>query len=115
MVHEMRLKNAPFEKIKTREKTIELRLLDKKRSKIRVGDTIKFSLVADNSECINTKVINLYFADSFPELFKEIPIDKCGIEKVEKQGTNPINMEEYYSQEKQLEYRVVGIEIELIK
>lgn len=114
MVHEMRLNSIPFEKIKTKEKTIELRLLDKKRSKIRVGDTIRFSQVANNSECIDTKVVNLYFADSFPELFKEIPLNKCGIENVEKQRTNPINMEEYYSQEKQLKYRVVGIEIELV-
>lgn len=65
MVHEMKLRNIPFEKIKTKEKTIELRLLDKKRSKIRIGDTIRFSLVENNNESINTKVINLYFADSF--------------------------------------------------
>ena len=114
MVHEMKLRNIPFEKIKTKEKTIELRLLDKKRSKIRIGDTIRFPLVENNNESINTKVINLYFADSFPKLFKEIPLNKCGIENVEKQRNNPINMREYYSQEELLKYRVVGIEIELI-
>lgn len=44
MVHEMKLRNIPFEKIKTKEKTIELRLLDKKRSKIRIGDEEVFEL-----------------------------------------------------------------------
>lgn len=52
MVHEMKLRNIPFEKIKTKEKTIELRLLDKKRSKIRIGDTIRFSLVENNNEYV---------------------------------------------------------------
>lgn len=114
MVHEMRLRKKPFDKIKTKEKTIELRLLDKKRKKIQIGDTIRFSLASCNDEYIDTKVVNLYYADSFSELFKEIPLNKCGAEDGDTPNANLINMDEYYSKEIQLKYSVVGIEIELV-
>ena len=40
MIHEMRLNNEPFNKIKEGTKTVELRLLDEKRKTLRVGDKI---------------------------------------------------------------------------
>ena len=39
----MKLNKEPFEKIKSGEKTIELRLYDEKRRKIKAGDTICFN------------------------------------------------------------------------
>ena len=44
MVHELRLNKEPFESIKAKTKTIEMRLYDDKRKKIQVGDIIIFSL-----------------------------------------------------------------------
>ena len=41
VVHHMKLHASPFEKIKSGEKTIELRLFDEKRRQIKVGDTIR--------------------------------------------------------------------------
>ena len=42
MTHNMKLNDAPFETIKNGKKTIELRLYDEKRRKIKIGDTICF-------------------------------------------------------------------------
>ena len=42
MLHNMKLQPEPFEKIKCGQKTYELRLLDTKRQKVSVGDTIEF-------------------------------------------------------------------------
>lgn len=43
MTHYMKLNTEPFEKIEKGEKTIELRLFDKKRRTVRTGDIIEFS------------------------------------------------------------------------
>ena len=43
-MHEMNLQEAPFRMIKNKTKTIELRLYDEKRRKIKPGDTIEFNL-----------------------------------------------------------------------
>lgn len=40
MVYQMRLRREPFEKIRSGEKTIELRLFDEKRQKLKVDDEI---------------------------------------------------------------------------
>ena len=42
MIHEMKLNKEPFEKIRDGKKTIELRLNDEKRQRVRVGDSIVF-------------------------------------------------------------------------
>ena len=39
MVHEMKLHESPFKKIKSGKKTVELRLYDDKRRKINIGDS----------------------------------------------------------------------------
>ena len=43
MLHEMKLNENPFERMKNGTKTIEFRLNDEKRKKIKIGDKITFS------------------------------------------------------------------------
>ena len=43
MTHYMNLCSEPFNSIKNKEKIYELRLLDPKRQKLKVGDTITFT------------------------------------------------------------------------
>lgn len=50
MIHEMRLNNEPFNKIKEGTKTVELRLLDEKRKTLRVGDKIIFTNRTNNEK-----------------------------------------------------------------
>ena len=50
MVHVMKLKNDPFQKIKTGKKTVELRLYDNKRRQLDIGDDIIFTNLSYSPE-----------------------------------------------------------------
>jgi len=52
MKHEMKLHDDPFQLIKLGTKTIELRLLDEKRSLINIGDSIEFTNRLTNEKII---------------------------------------------------------------
>lgn len=110
MIHNMKLHASPFEKIKSGEKTIELRLYDKKRQQIQAGDKIIFTNNATD-ETLETKVIKLHRYDSFAELYKALPLLKCGYTAEDVEKAHPSDMEQYYSAEDQSKYGVVGIEI----
>ena len=49
MLHKMKLQESPFERIKNGTKTVEFRLYDEKRSKIKIGDQIEI-IVVDNTD-----------------------------------------------------------------
>jgi len=109
-VHKMKLNSTPFEMIKSGEKTIELRLFDEKRQKIKVGDKIVFT---DNTtgETHNTTVVKLHRFNTFNELYKSLPLLKCGYTTENVDKATPSDMEQYYSVEEQEKYGVVGIEL----
>ena len=109
-VHKMKLNSTPFEMIKSGEKTIELRLFDEKRQKIKVGDKIVFT---DNTtgETLNTTVTKLHRFNTFNELYKSLPLLKCGYTTENVDKATPADMEQYYSVEEQNKYGVVGIEL----
>lgn len=108
MKHKMNLQHEPFVKIKAKTKTIEMRLFDKKRSKISVGDDIVF---VDNStkEVITCKVTNLFKYKNFDELYSNH--DKISIGYSEDEIANSNDMLVYYSIEQIEKYGVVGIEL----
>ncbi|MBE6641230.1 MAG: 23S rRNA (uracil(1939)-C(5))-methyltransferase RlmD [Ruminococcaceae bacterium] len=108
--HQMKLHEAPFESIKKGDKTIELRLYDEKRKKIKSGDIIEFTNTA-SGEKLTAKVIKIHVFESFAELYRSLPLDRCGYTKDEIHSARPEDMELYYSKEEQKNYGVVGIEI----
>ena len=114
MVHYMNLNPQPFSMIADGTKTIELRLLDEKRSLISVGDTLIFTNTADNTRILTCKVKALHRFANFAELYRSLPLDKCGYLPNELATAAPEDMEAYYSVEKQKLYGVIGIELELI-
>ena len=114
-VHEMKLRPAPFEKIKSGKKTVELRLYDEKRQQIEVGDAIRFVNTEDSREVLETVVENLFLFDSFAELYSRLPLTACGYAECELQTASPADMEAYYSKEEQNRYGVVGIQITLME
>ena len=114
MLHYMKLQQNPFDKIKCGMKTIELRLNDEKRQCISVNDIIVFTNIANQNQTIRVKVVNLYNYPSFDELYKELPLDKCGYLPDELLSASSKDMEVYYSAEEQELYGVLGIEIELL-
>lgn len=109
-VHEMKLRPEPFAKIKSGAKTIELRLYDEKRQKIRVGDLIIFTNT-ESGEQIRATVKKLHRFDSFEALYKSLPLLKCGYTPEDINTAHPSDMENYYSVEEQQKYGVVGIEL----
>ena len=78
MIHKMKLKRAPFDKIKNGSKTIELRLNDEKRQKVNIGDFIEFCCIDEPNKRIQTRVTNLHHFNSFAELYATLPKEKLG-------------------------------------
>ena len=107
MLHKMKLQESPFEIIKNGTKTIEFRLYDEKRSKIKIGDQIEFAKLPDLQETIFVDVLDLYREDTFENLFKKIFTDEDEI----KQKT--ASMYQYYSPDDEKQYGIVGIKISL--
>lgn len=110
----MKLNPAPYAAIKIGKKNIELRLNDEKRQKVKVGDTITFSNTAIPDLRLYTKVNALHHAVSFVELFTTISLSVCGFDgnlSVEEAANE---MRQYYSEEEELKYGALGIEVELI-
>ena len=112
MTHYMKLNGLPFEKIKDGSKTIELRLYDEKRQKIKVGDKICFSCKADT---VTATVKALHIFRNFEELYAVLPLDKCGYASDELEAASPDDMLLYYSAEQIEKYGAFGIEIGDIK
>ena len=114
MTHEMKLNRSPFLMIESGEKIYELRLLDEKRKKLSVGDTIVFTMVDDQNRRITAEVLKLHCFRSFDELYEALPLDKCGYREDELATASPSDMEAYYSKEEQNRYGVVAIEIRVV-
>lgn len=108
MIHKMKLQESPFERIKNGTKTVEFRLYDEKRRKIKIGDQIEFSKLPDLQETILVYVLDLYREDTFENLFKKLFTDEDEIKKETK------SMYQYYSPDEEKQYGVVGIKISLI-
>ena len=110
-IHQLRLTSAPFAAIASGTKTIESRLYDEKRRRIEPGDLICFTNTKDSTQNITMKVIGLLRYATFHDLFAHNNPAKFG-------GDNVTLLErqirEFYSEEDEREYGVVGIEIEVI-
>lgn len=111
MLHQMKLRTLPFERIKNGSKTIELRLNDEKRQTVQVGDFIEFSCLDEPKQKIQTRVTALHHFSSFEELYTALPKEKLGYTPAE--TPVPDHMNEYYPRKKQEQYGVLGIELYL--
>ncbi len=111
MLHQMKLRTLPFEKIKNGSKTIELRLNDEKRQNVQIGDFIEFSCLDEPKQKMQARVTALHHFSSFAELYAALPKKKLGYTPAE--TPNPDHMDEYYPREKQEQYGVLGIELYL--
>lgn len=114
MKHIMKLKASPFGMIKSGKKTIELRLNDEKRQKLKIGDEIEFICTDDAYKTVGVRVTNIYHFDNFAQLYKSLPLLKCGYTEDDVCFANPDDMNVYYPPDKQMKYGVIGIEIMLV-
>jgi len=111
MIHYFNLHDAPFEKIANGKKTIELRLFDKKRQLIKLGDTIIFSNHAGSEIKVIVKALHRFV--SFKELYENLDLLKCGYSNNCISEASYKDMEEYYSVTAIERYGVIGIEFEV--
>ena len=109
MTHYMKLNPEPFDKIASGKKTIELRLYDEKRKTVLPGDEIIFTHIHNPYRSISVIVDSVITAASFESLFKHISLVDCGYEEKDITGSNHLDMNQYYSEEKQRQHGVVGI------
>ena len=110
MVHYMNLSPTAFKSISSGEKTIEMRLYDEKRAKIKVGDQIEFNNTATR-EKIKCIVINLTRYKDFYGLYSDN--DKTAIGYKANETANAEDMYSFYSPEQIKEYGVLAIEIKV--
>ena len=107
----MNLQPKYFDFIKDGTKRIELRLYDKKRRSIQLGDIIEFAKSDD--EKFKAEVVGLLRYNSFAELFEDFDISILADSSMTKQELLEV-LGEFYSEEKQAEFGVIGIRIKLI-
>lgn len=113
MTHCMNLELSAFLKIANGSKTIELRLNDKKRQKIKIGDTIEFHCGEINSIIFAT-VIKLHKFPNFEQLYKALPLEKCGYSKDDLKAARYTDMEKYYTKSQIQKYGALGIGLQKI-
>ena len=111
MIHNMKLKEAPFEAIAKGTKTIEMRLYDEKRRKVNVGDIIEFTNMV-SGEKIDVQVVTLHIYPSFEDLYNKF--DKVSLGYEPHEIALYTDMEQYYLTTEIKKYGVVGIEIRLV-
>lgn len=108
--HEMNLQPKYFNFIKNGTKRIELRLNDEKRQKIQSGDVIEFS---DGTDSLQAKVVGLLRYQTFDDLFEDFGIEILADDSMTKLELNTA-LCEFYTPEKQQQYGVLGIRLQLL-
>ena len=109
----MRLNPEPFEYIKQRKQKYETRVLDEKRQKINIGDTIIFYKRPEQKESITVDVINIIKAKNFEELYSKLDPKDANWPATYTPKDCAESMLQFYSLEEQLEYGVVSYEIKV--
>lgn len=110
MIHYMNLVPSAFVKIAVGSKTIELRLNDEKRQRINVEDTVVFNCTS-SKDIIRSQVVRLHKFSDFEELYKVLPLEKCGYTVAELDTAHYTDMEQYYTKEQMKKYCALGIEL----
>lgn len=110
--HEMKLQPKFFDFIKYGTKRIELRLYDEKRRNIELGDKIVFRKEPELKEVVEATVVGLLRYKSFKELFEDFDMSLLADRSMTKGELLEV-LEEFYTVEKQEEFGVLGIKVEL--
>ena len=110
MIHYMNLVPSAFRKIADGSKTIELRLNDEKRQQINVEDTVVFNC-SSTKDIITAQISRLHKFSDFEELYKTLPLEKCGYTVAELDTAHYTDMEQYYTKEQIKKHGALGIEL----
>lgn len=108
MTFSFSIANKPFSLIKEGKKTIEMRLANKNRNDIKIGDEI--ILHSENDELL-VEVINIYHFPTFKELYDFFPKNKLGY--ADNEACSYKDMYQYYSKIDIEKYGVIGFDIKI--
>ncbi len=108
-VHRMRLESYPFDLFKNRKKSVEMRLFDDKRKKLKVGDLIIFKN-KENGEEIISEIYGLKTYKTFDELYANYKKEQLGYENNE---ATPNDMAQYYKPDQIKKFGTVAIEVKI--
>ena len=112
MIHDMKLSEESFEKIKSGKKDIEVRLFDEKRREINFGDEIIFHKLPDKKESVSVVVSGFSIFSSFEELFSNFDNARFGHNNLTREQQLE-KIRKIYSQEEENRNGVVCIHIKL--
>ena len=109
-MYRMHLDDKHFKNVKEGNKTVEIRLNDKKRREFKVGDTIEFENRQGDGK-LEATITELNIYTSFEELYKHE--DKVSMGYKADEVACPDDMSVYYSEEDQIKNGVVAIHFNL--
>lgn len=111
--HVMGLFEEHLNNIKNGNKTIEVRLNDEKRKKIKTGDIIQFIKVPRDGKFIKVKVLDTTIFPTFKEMYENISAKEMGSceESIEKMIEDTY---EIYTPEQEKTYGTVAIKIKYL-
>lgn len=112
MIHQMKVKEIYFNRIKDGEKIYEVRLLDEKRKQIKVGDILQIKKEPEMIEVLNAKVIDLIYFKNFEEMANVLPAKQIGFDGWEK-GDIVKEYHKFYSDQEEQELGVVAIKVKV--
>ena len=108
----MKVQEKYYNLLKSGIKTIELRLYDDKRKKIKIGDELIFENLSNPKDYFTGVVKNLYRASDFGSLAEQISPEKAGFQSKDEMIKT---MKTFYPTDRQKEDGVLGIEIKIKK
>ena len=112
MKYKMGLQSKYFDLVQTSKKTVEVRLNDEKRKKLKVGDVITFCREPDRIQKIDTIVDKLDKYSCFSDAISDMGIT-CFTNEDESSYLS--DLEEYYSKDKQEENGVLAITVSKVE
>ena len=110
----MKLQSKYYDFILNGTKRIEIRLFDEKRQQIKLGDIIRFSKESSLSDSFEVRVVGLLRYSSFEDMLNDFDISVLADKSISREELIDV-LEQFYSKDKQKEYGVLGIRIELLK
>lgn len=111
-MHIMNVQTKYYNLLKAGRKTVELRLFDEKRQKIKIGDEILFSDSSNSNDNFKAVVLKLHQAETFDALCQIISPQQAGFSTKEDLTSA---LEEFYTPSAQKQFGVIGIEIKKIE
>lgn len=112
MKHKIKLQPQYYDYVLNGTKRIEIRLFDEKRKLINIGDKIEILKEPDYLESFEVEVIGLLRYKDFESLFNDFDISILADSSISKEELLS-DLEKFYPKEKQEEYGVLGIRIEI--